>query len=553
MSRRAQTTAALVAAVFLFLLICMAVTLPPQPRTTAGDFDDDLRRRTVAGAFHVHTTRSDGTADADAIAAAAARAGLQFVVLTDHGDGTRTPDPAGYRHDVLVLDGVEVSTRGGHYVAVGTPAAPYPLGGDADAVVEDVRRLGGFGVAAHPDSGKAELRWSGEAAVIDGIEWLNLDSEWRDEPGLALARVVLDYPMRPGPALARILDRPARALEQWRAATSHRPVVALGAHDAHGGVTEGGARGARALIALPSYEASFRTFAVRAVLDAPLSGNATADGESLLRALKQGSVFTAIDAVAAPALLEYRVDVGGQPIGMGGSAPYAADARAHVRASLPPDAQLLLIRDGDAVLESAAPIDAPLASPGVYHVEVRVPGLRVPWLLSNPIYLRAPDTEVPLDSPRYVPSAALDAEARIEKDAASNATVTAFTRGFEVAYRLGQGARASQYVAAAVSLATPFHAAAVIFDGRASRPMRVSVQLRFNAHGGARWGRSVYLSPETRQVAVPLASLIPLDTSAPLPDPASASSLLFVVDLTNAVPGQSGSFVISNPAVASGH
>ena len=179
------------AAVFLLLLTYVAATLPPRPRVTTGAFSDDVRRRTLAGAFHVHTTRSDGTAGADAIAAAAARAGLQFVILTDHGDATRTPDPPAYRHGVLVLDAVEVSTRGGHYVAVGMPAAPYPLGGDADAVAEDVRRLGGFGVAAHPDSAKGELKWSGEPAIIDGIEWLNLDSEWRDEPRGALVRVAL--------------------------------------------------------------------------------------------------------------------------------------------------------------------------------------------------------------------------------------------------------------------------------------------------------------------------------------------------------------------------
>ena len=55
-----------------------------------------MRARTVAGAFHVHSTRSDGIGDREAIAAAAARAGLQFVVITDHGDATRQPDPPAY-------------------------------------------------------------------------------------------------------------------------------------------------------------------------------------------------------------------------------------------------------------------------------------------------------------------------------------------------------------------------------------------------------------------------------------------------------------------------
>ena len=38
------------------------------------------------GAFHVHTTRSDGSGTVEEVAAAAQAAGLQFVVLTDHND-----------------------------------------------------------------------------------------------------------------------------------------------------------------------------------------------------------------------------------------------------------------------------------------------------------------------------------------------------------------------------------------------------------------------------------------------------------------------------------
>ena len=40
----------------------------------------------------------------DEVAAAAAAAGLQFVVFTDHGDATRPPDPPAYRHGVLTID-----------------------------------------------------------------------------------------------------------------------------------------------------------------------------------------------------------------------------------------------------------------------------------------------------------------------------------------------------------------------------------------------------------------------------------------------------------------
>src|SRR5712671_780210 len=141
-------------ALLAFVLLVFASLPQPHASLTGPEPDG-----TVAGAFHVHTTRSDGRSTPDEIAAAASRAGLKFVVFTDHGDGTRTPDAPVYRSGVLCLDGVEVSTTGGHYIALEMPPSPYPLGGEPRDVVEDVKRLGGFGIAAHPDSPKAELRW----------------------------------------------------------------------------------------------------------------------------------------------------------------------------------------------------------------------------------------------------------------------------------------------------------------------------------------------------------------------------------------------------------
>ena len=53
------------------------VALPPRAPVPAGQNQSTL----VTGAIHVHTIGSDGTGTADEIAAAAARAGLDFIVL----------------------------------------------------------------------------------------------------------------------------------------------------------------------------------------------------------------------------------------------------------------------------------------------------------------------------------------------------------------------------------------------------------------------------------------------------------------------------------------
>src|SRR5688572_30436245 len=218
--RIAIKAAAVLAAAFLFMALPLParpIALPPSTSQTPA----------VRGAFHIHTNRSDGSGSPDDVAAAAARSGLNFIVLTDHGDGTRKPDAPQYRAGVLVIDAVEISTQAGHYIAVGLPQAPYPLRGEARDVVADVRRLGGFGIVAHPDSAKPGLQWHDWDVEFDAMEWLNADTEWRDESRAELARALARYPVRPVETLASLLDRPDRTLARWDALTRHRPVAAL--------------------------------------------------------------------------------------------------------------------------------------------------------------------------------------------------------------------------------------------------------------------------------------------------------------------------------------
>ena len=156
---------------------------------------------------------------------AAAAAGLKFVIVTDHGDATRAPDLPDYRAGVLCIDAVEISTRNGHIVALGLPKTPYPLAGKRRDVIDDIHRLGGFAIAAHPGSAKPELQWTDWNAPLDGLEWLNADSEWRDERPWTLARALLTYPFRPPQALALLLDRPDPVIRRWDELTRQRRVV----------------------------------------------------------------------------------------------------------------------------------------------------------------------------------------------------------------------------------------------------------------------------------------------------------------------------------------
>ncbi len=555
------TTAALVAAVVVFL----ALTLPPRPLVVdVSGWTPPAGVTVVKGVIHVHTVRSDGGGTLDDVAAAAARAGLAFVVVTDHGDATRAPDPPAYRSGVLCLDGVEISTTGGHYVALDMPAAPYPLGGDPRDVVEDVARLGGFGVAAHPTSPKPALAWTAWDARFDGMEWLNADSEWRDETWRTLWRAPFDYLARPAPALASLLDRPVSALARWDGLTAHRVVVGLAGADAHGriGLGQAGPYGdvGWLQIPIPSYAASFETFATRLELPAPLGGGAAADARAVYDAIRHGRAFTGIDALAGPVRVDFTATSGGVTARMGETLEPRGPVTVHLRTAIPAGGEVVLIQDGREVASQAAAElthEATVAS-AVFRAEVRLaaaPGTPpVPWIVTNPIYV-GPRAPGPTPPPRpgireTVPLYANEPQTgdwRVELDPASRAAVNVVPNvgGSELAFRYGlRGAPADGQYAALVRHVEGGLAGAdrLVFRGRASRPMRVEVELR--APGGVegmRWERSIYLDTEPRDITVFFDDLRPVGpTAAPAPDLSAVDSLLFVVDTTHTAPGTAG-------------
>ncbi len=530
------TAAALVAAV----VVLWFISLPPRPATTAGAPDPQITSRTIAGAFHVHSLESDGSESQEAIAAAAARAGLRFVVFTDHGDATRERSAPRYSSGVLCVDAVEISTNQGHYIALGLPTAPYRLGGDARTVVEDVRRLGGFGIVAHPDSPKTELAWREWTATADGVEWLNADTAWREKSWPRLARMLSAYFVRPGPALASILDRPETTLRRWDRQTEERKMVAVAGLDAHGGL-------------LGAYEASFRSVSLRAILERPPSGDAAGDAALLLGAIRGGRVYTAIDGLAAPAWLELAASRAGATAGMGERLDGDGPVTLSVSTPRVEGASIVLLRGGNAVAEGAAgTLRTVVQGAGAYRVEVRLPGRPVPWLLGNPVYVGTPAEkttgEAPAPSGEEVALSLSGSDWHVEHSPMTQATLVHEEQHPGMAFRLPEGREGSEFAA----LAAPLPSALPGFDGirldvTSLAPARLSVQIRSAA--GERWRASFVASPESHPVVVPTRDLVPAEKGGTAFDPSKAASILLVVDLVNSRPGTAGRILVRDLAL----
>lgn len=535
--------------------------LPALPRKldSAALVDAPIAR----GAYHVHSNRSDGTGSIREIAAAAGRAGLSFVIVTDHGDGRRQPDPPAYLDGVLVIDAVELSTTSGHVVALGMRPSPYPLGGAPSAVIEDVARLGGISIVAHPDSRKDDLRWTDWSLPFNGIEWLNADSEWRDEGIATLARSLVTYPLSKTGSLARLFDRPAPVIRRWDSLQAQRRVVGLAAGDAHARLN-GESTDTRLALPFPGYEQVFRTLSI-GIPRLAITGDAAIDAELIIGAIMDGNVFSAIDALARPVGFGFTGLSAGVRTGMGGRLPAGAPVEFSVTSNAPTDARIVLFKDGEPVadvLGAALQHTAP-TGPGIYRVEVGLPEAPgqppVPWIVSNPIYVGGSGSVTPAAKAaardRAIQYGNEPANWTVEHSPRAQGALDAVPtlEGTELRFRYALGGSVSEgpFVALTMPAGPVAGYDRISFTARATQPMRMSVELRSpgNPPQGERWHRSVYLDETARRITVFFDEMTPRGpTSQRQMDQSRAVAVLLVVDTLNTAPGSSGQMWIDDVA-----
>lgn len=157
-----------------------AVACPPPPARGAGWYRGDL---------HLHTVHSDGQRYPVEMVTAAHGSGLDFIVSTEHNTNSANRVwPVCGSGGLLVVPGEEVTTRHGHWLAVGLPPEGWvdwryaPRDGVFPSFAAEVRDAGGLVVAAHPAAPVPGLAWEFGFADVDALEvwngrW-NLDDEW---------------------------------------------------------------------------------------------------------------------------------------------------------------------------------------------------------------------------------------------------------------------------------------------------------------------------------------------------------------------------------------
>jgi hypothetical protein len=416
-----------------------------------------------------------------------------------------------------------------------------------------------MGIAAHPGSPRESLRWQDWAVPVDGLEWLNADSEWRDEFLESIGRHVLTYTLRPRETLTATLDRPSLVLDKWDELTATRRVVGLAGADAHArlGFRQQNEPYEEGLhLRLPSYEASFGAFGIRVAVPGGLTGDAARDAENLLTHIRLGRVYSVVDGLAGPGAFEFSATSGDRRTDIGGYLDIRGEVALHTRMVAPQGARLVVLKNGQILFdtqESEAHFGVP-AEPAVYRAEITIPGGTgdppIPWLVSNPIYVgmrerhqaaATPGAATPVTRRSGVATEMWGAEAspgsvsRLGPPAAGGSTI-------EWTYQLAGGARAGQYAAVRFPVEGLSGHDRLQLRARAHGPMRLWVQLRASTVGeGERWGGTVYLDENDRSVDVMFDDLEPLGAASQTRPPLDKIDVvLLVVDTLNNVPGSAG-------------
>ena len=192
----------------------------------------DIEPQLATGAFHVHSRAShDCWTSPTTLAAAAQAAQVDFIVLTDHNVQA---EAAAAQGGVCLLSFAELSTPGGHLIAMGAShSATRTLRRRLD-VTQAAADMGAMPIVAHPTDSKRP--WTGGWHGVGGLEIANVASAARRVGGLGLLGLV---PLAgaalaaPRLALLQLMGRDDSSIALWDAHPRQQLVGFCGL-DAHG-------------------------------------------------------------------------------------------------------------------------------------------------------------------------------------------------------------------------------------------------------------------------------------------------------------------------------
>ncbi len=346
----------------------------------------------IVANLHMHTPYSDGAKFHREIAADAARAGLDAIIVTDHNVWVNGID--GYHSGVLVLTGEEVHDvrrlpQCNHCLIYNAGDEMSVFAGNPQMLIDETNKRGGLAFFAHPFERASPL--SDDYMAIPWQDW-----QVRNNAGIEIWNTMTEFKARlwswPAAALYAFLPSLvifgpfAQTLKKWDALLAEgRRVVAIGNSDAHGAVFQ---LGPIRRTVLP-YEYLFGCVNTHLLIDRPLSSDVARDKAMIFDALRNGRCFVGYDRAGDTRGFSFNAKSGAVRATMGEELRRAGAVTFSIQ--LPARGRIRLLRNGETfAAANGKALELTTVEPGVYRVEVKrvFRGWLRGWIYSNPIYVR---------------------------------------------------------------------------------------------------------------------------------------------------------------------
>jgi hypothetical protein len=505
------------------------------------------------GAFHIHSSFSDGRGGMDEIGRAARRSNLDFVILADHGRPNLPASAAtGWTNGILLIGASEFSLNEGHLAASGYRIPAYIFPPEAQEAIDEVNHDRGVSFISHPLDRK--IPWTGrQVRGFTGIEILSLYQLAKKIPFFKAAIFPLNYLFNPDYALTKLIAYPEKETQLWDALNKEGKYYGIFALDAHAKlqISE------RFLLNYPTYAAMFKILTVYVKVGNDLQKDPQPAAAAMIAAIRCGNFFNVIESLApANGFENYYRENDGQLVDMGGDAK-AAGGTLIFKLPFNFTTDIIVKKDGEIFKTIRAntrkQLSMIISRAGVYRAEISLASGRfkkLPWIIANPIYVARPEVDkksaenkagiILVDRENYF---------QVEKNSRSSAALHWDTQGdkppvtrFTFTLRREASNQADFWVALAhrQQLDGSDHHG-FIFETRGSGRMRFWLQFRTGmGPGEAAYQHSFLVEEEWRKIAIPFSSFHCVYGQPAVPDPAAMNALFFLIDNSNAFPGTQG-------------
>ena len=346
------------------------------------------------GIIHAHTALGGhSTGTYEELLTGATENQLDFVVMTEHTSPNFDSSAIGFKDlqkGVLFVEGNEVSTYDDNRFLL--------VPGAAEAHSFNLRTAPEFVAAAH-DSQRLALvtypyRFKAWDTDFDGIEVFSLHTNAKKmNPVLFAFDALWSYYSFPELTLAKYFVRPDDHLQKYDDLSAQRKLTLFAGSDAHSNIGYhifGDDAGNKLInFKFDNYATIFRLVRTHVLLEKEKQFTQ----ENLIEAVKNGHCFTGFDVLSDTNGFNFTAENGAETKIQGDEINLSNGVKMKMNA--PQKARFVIFKNGEKVSESEQTNEFIFdsESTGTYRVEVYLDSLespfdKMPWIISNPIYVR---------------------------------------------------------------------------------------------------------------------------------------------------------------------